>query len=266
MHAISSRQNRFYKEWLRVAQGAGGSRSNLILLEGVHLCSAWLQHVGAPNAVLLDQGHINENALTELCEALAHDVPIYALSSRLFEGLSDVVSPQGVIFVVPKPTPLIPKEINQTCVLLDRIQDPGNLGTILRTAAALEIKHVFLTPGTVSAWSPKVLRSAQGAHFLTAIHEQVDFAQWVRVLKIPLALTLLDSQSRSLYDSNLQGPIAWAFGNESQGVDLHWLSAAKHRLIIPHAAQIESLNVSVAAAVCLFEHRRQNLLSCASKV
>jgi len=261
MHHISSRQNRFYKEWLRIAQAAGGSRSDLVLLEGVHLCSAWLQHFGAPNAVLLDQSQINESALAELFDALVDDAPTYVLSPGLFKGLSDVVSPQGVIFVVPKPTPHTLKEINQTCVLLDRIQDPGNLGTILRTVAALKINHVFLTPGTVGAWSPKVLRSAQGAHFLTTIHEQVDFAQWVTGLKIPLALTLLDSQSRSLYDSDLQGPIAWAFGNESQGVDSHWQSAAKHCLIIPHAAQIESLNVSVAAAVCLFEHHRQNLLA-----
>lgn len=259
MHHISSRQNRFYKEWLRLAQLAGGSRSDYVLLEGVHLSTAWLQHFGAPDAVILDQSQINESTLTELCDTLATDVPIYALSSGLFKGLSDVVNPQGVIFVVPKLSPQALKEINQTCVLLDRVQDPGNLGTILRTVAALGIQHVFLTPGTVSAWSPKVLRSAQGAHFLTNIHEQVDFELWVKGLKIPLALTLLSPQSRSLYDSDLRGPIAWAFGNESQGVNSHWQDVAKHSLVIPHTDQIESLNVSVAAAVCLFEHHRQNL-------
>src|SRR5699024_11995731 len=85
MRHISSRQNRFYKEWLRIAQAAGGSRSDLVLLEGVHLCSAWLQHFGAPNAVLLDQSQINESALAELFDALVDDAPTYVLSPGLFK-------------------------------------------------------------------------------------------------------------------------------------------------------------------------------------
>src|SRR5690625_6006621 len=95
---------------------------------------------------------------------------IYTWRRQLFQGLSDVVTTQGVMFLVARPKAQPMASINRTCVLLDRIQDPGNLGTILRTIAALDINEVYLTPGTVNAWSPKVLRSAQGAHFLTTIY------------------------------------------------------------------------------------------------
>jgi len=256
--SISSRQNRHYKRWLRVARAAGGARSDAVLLEGIHLCSAWLQHYGAPEAILLDETQLSQHALQEFMSSFEDDAPIYALSRQLFQGLSDVVTTQGVMFLVARPKAQPMTSINRTCVLLDRIQDPGNLGTILRTIAALDINEVYLTPGTVNAWSPKVLRSAQGAHFLTTIYEQVEFSKWLANLQIPLAITLLNEQSRSLYDADLQGPIAWAFGNESQGINPRWNEAATHQLIIPHAQQIESLNVSVAAAVCLFEHQRQN--------
>lgn len=256
MQYISSRQNRWYKQWYRVAKAAGSARSEFVLLEGINLCSAWLLHYGAPDAVLLDESQKNDAAIKEFCASLP-SAEIFVLHQGLFKSLSDVVSPQGVIFVVPKPIVDFPQRLRQTCVLLDQVQDPGNLGTILRTVAALEIDNVFLTTGTVSAWSPKVLRSAQGAHFLTNIHEQVDFNQWMQNLDIPLAITTLSPTAQSLYESELKGPIAWAFGNEGRGIEQRWQEMAKHQLNIPHSSQIESLNVAVAAAVCLFEHHRQ---------
>src|SRR5690625_6010007 len=98
--------------------------------------------------------------------SIEDDAPIYALSRQLFQGLSDVVTTQGVMFLVARPKAQPMTSINRTCVLLDRIQDPGNLGTILRTIAALDINEVYLTPGTVDAWSPKVLSNAHVAHCL----------------------------------------------------------------------------------------------------
>lgn len=256
MHYISSRQNRHYKEWLRTAKAAGHARSEMVLLEGIHLCSAWLQHYGAPHAVLFDERQMQQAALKTFASQLPR-TDIYILEQGLFKQLSDVVSPQGVIFVVPRPQLHPPSSITQTCVILDQIQDPGNLGTILRTVAALAIPHVFLTRGTTSAWSPKVLRSAQGAHFLTKIHEQMVLGENFPPLDIPLAVTVLHSRARSLYACDLQGPMAWAFGNESKGIGTPWQEAATHHVMIPHAPHIESLNVAVAAAVCLFEHQRQ---------
>src|SRR5690625_472241 len=255
MHYISSRENRFYKHCQQVARAAGSRRHEQILLEGVHLCTAWLDQYGAPEAVLIDA---DKRQQADIAAVLAR-CPIdrqYQFSSRLFRSLSDVVSPPGLLFLVTRPSPSSPKQLTQSCLLLDQIQDPGNLGTILRTAAALEIRQIFLTPGTVSPWSPKVLRSAQGAHFVTDIIDQVALQDWVERLQIPLAVTVLGAQ-QSLYQTPLNGPIAWAFGNESQGIHPKWQAQATHKLYIPHAQQIESLNVAVAAAVCLFEHHRQ---------
>lgn len=255
LHHISSRQNPFYKELQRIARAAGSARSKEILLEGLNLCSAWIEQVGAPKAIILDEQIAQQSAMQELLERLG-DVPCYVLSRSLFARLSDVVTPQGVIFLVAKPYTELPTQVQQTCLILDRIQDPGNLGTLLRTAAAVGIDEVFLTAGTVSPWSPKVLRSAQGAHFLLAIYEQVGREECMQRLRIPLAMTVLDGDC-SLFESQLTGPIAWLFGNEGQGADRAWWADASYRIRIEHEPQVESLNVAVAAAVCLFEHRRQ---------
>lgn len=256
-HRISSRQNPFFKDLYRWARAAGGARTQQLLLEGMNLCQSWLLQRGAPDALILDEAAQSMPEVRAL-RAQMPEVPCYLLSSALFRRLSDVVSPQGIMFLVKKPAPELPAEISQTCLILDRIQDPGNLGTILRTAAALGIGEIFLTPGTVSPWSPKVLRSAQGAHFLLTLYEQMPRTECLPRLRIPLAMTVPDGDE-TLFGSRLTGPIAWLFGNEGQGVDPAWRADADYRITIEHLPQIESLNVAVAAAVCLFEQRRQCL-------
>ncbi|HLS21749.1 MAG TPA: RNA methyltransferase [Paenalcaligenes sp.] len=255
MHQISSRHNPFFKDLQRIARAAGGARSQQLLLEGLNLCSSWLQHRSAPQAVIIDQA-VQQTPAIQALLAQVPAVDCYAFSSALFQRLTDVVTPQGVMFLVDKPVARLPARITQSCLILDRIQDPGNLGTLLRTAAAVGIDTVFLTTGTVSPWSPKVLRSAQGAHFLLSIHERMHPAKCLDRLQIPLALTVLDGEV-SLFASTLEGPIAWLFGNEGQGVDAAWLKQADLKITIEHAPEVESLNVAVAAAVCLFEHQRQ---------
>ena len=120
-------------------------------------------------------------------------------------------------FVVALPAPALPGAVDENCVLFDRIQDPGNVGTLLRTCAAAGIKRVFLATGTAAAWSPKVLRSGQGAHFALAIHEHVDLAALLPRLRAPLVATL-DGAS-DLYRTALPERCAWVFGHEGQGVD-----------------------------------------------
>lgn len=255
MHLISSRHNPFFKDLQRIARAAGGGRTQQLLLEGLNLCSSWLQHRSAPQAVIIDQA-VKQAPAVQALLAQASGVDCYVFSTSLFQRLSDVVTPQGVMFLVDKPAARLPARIMQSCLILDRIQDPGNLGTLLRTAAAVGIQTVFLTTGTVSPWSPKVLRSAQGAHFLLSIHERMSPADCLSRLHIPLALTVLDGEI-SLFSSTLDGPVAWLFGNEGQGVDAAWLERADFKITIEHAPAVESLNVAVAAAVCLFEHQRQ---------
>ena len=143
----------------------------------------------------------------------------------------------------------------QFCVLLEAIQDPGNLGAMLRTAAAAGVDAVYLSKGCAEVWSPKALRAGMGAQFALALHEHADLTLIARELKSLIA-TSLDAQ-QSLYDLDLSGPVAFVFGNEGAGLSPALLDTATHQVKIPMPGKVESLNVAAAAAVCLFECVRQ---------
>ncbi len=171
-------------------------------------------------------------------------------------SLSQVDHGQGVYFVATLHEPEKPDHITQNCLWLDRVQDPGNMGTLLRTAAAAGVIQIYLSSGCVSAWSPKVLRSAQGAHFALTLFEHMDLVQLREQLDVPLVATAL-TRGISLYKVALPACCAWLVGNEGQGVAPDLLALADLNVFIPQAPGVESLNVAVAAAICLFEQRRR---------
>jgi TrmH family RNA methyltransferase len=149
-------------------------------------------------------------------------------------------------------------------VIVDRIQDPGNLGALLRSAAAAGIAQCWCVTGTVDPWSPKVLRAAMGAHFQMTIRHGVDARQVIDACRLQgfhLLSTANQPDAVSLYSAELQlnQPIAWVFGQEGDGVAQEFLSQAQV-VVIPQTAAVESLNVAVAAGICFFEMcRRQTL-------
>lgn len=264
MKHISSRDNPVYKLVQRLAAGkrepadGDGHAGRHVVLEGIHLCQAWLQHVGTPQLALFDGERLEQNAeLSALARGLEEKLCL-ACEPRLMKALSQVEHGQGVCFVVQVPAPTIPTRIDHNCIWLDRIQDPGNVGTLLRTAAAAGIRHAYLSRACASAWSAKVLRSAQGAHFVMSIYEHVDLPRAHERLSVPLVATALDN-ALSLYDTILPPACAWLLGNEGQGVDAALLALADKRVFIPQVEKVESLNVAVAAGICLFEHRRQHI-------
>ncbi|HUH86792.1 MAG TPA: RNA methyltransferase [Pusillimonas sp.] len=253
MKHISSRDNPRYKQLLRLV---GGKREGRTVLEGIHLCQEWLRHRGPPEFALFDAQRLERDAeLAQLAQALPPGVAV-SCEPGLARGLSQVQESQGVYFetLVPQETP--PAEISSTSLWLDRVQDPGNLGTLLRTAAAAGIEHAYLSTGCAGAWTPKVLRSAQGAHFAMRLYEDVDLVGLHARLRIPLVATALDNAA-SLYDTALPPECVWLMGNEGRGVAQALLALADQRVYIPQAAGVESLNVAAAAAICLFEHRRR---------
>ncbi|OZI74729.1 TrmH family RNA methyltransferase [Bordetella genomosp. 12] len=255
MKLITSRDNPAVKALYRLAEQAG-RRGAPVLLEGVHLCQAWLARHGAPEQAVFDADRLDHPELADLARQVPERVAL-ALDARLMRGLGSVESDQGVAFVVRPVSPALPETITANCVLLDRIQDPGNVGTLLRTCAAAGIRQAFLATGSAAAWSPKVLRSGQGAHFALEIHEHVDLHALSQRLEIPMAVTTLEA-SEDLFATALPPALAWVFGHEGQGVDAHLQARAGLRLRIEHDAQaVESLNVGAAAAICLFEQRRQ---------
>lgn len=257
MKHISSRDNPAVKALAKLA-GTAGKRGAPVLLDGVHLCQAWLQHYGAPDQAVFDIERLPQPDIAALAASVP-DARCLALDARLMQSLASVESGQGVAFLVTPPAVDLPVEVDETCVLFDRIQDPGNVGTLLRTCAAAGVKRVFLATGTAAAWSPKVLRSGQGAHFALQIHEHVDLQGLLPRLRVPLVATALDG-AQNLYEGRLPARCAWIFGHEGQGVDAELLAAARLKVCIPHdMAAVESLNVGAAAAICLFEQRRQGL-------
>jgi len=257
MKHISSRDNPAVKALAKLA-GTAGKRGAPVLLDGVHLCQAWLQHHGAPDQAVFDVDRLSQPDIAALAAAVP-DSRCLALDARLMQSVASVESGQGVAFLVTPPALELPLAVEENCVLFDRIQDPGNVGTLLRTCAAAGVKRVFLATGTAAAWSPKVVRSGQGAHFALAIHEHVDLAGLLPRLRVPLVATALDG-AQNLYAGRLPAQCAWVFGHEGQGVAPALLAAAKLKVWIPHdAVAVESLNVGAAAAICLFEQRRQAL-------
>lgn len=267
MKKITSRENPDFRALLRAqagkrAPGERGDQAVRIALEGVHLCEDWIAVMGQPELAFVDETRLAHPEIAAVV-AKVDSHRLRLCSASLLKAGSQVVHGQGLIFLAVAPQPALPSRIHENCLWLDRVQDPGNMGTLLRTAAAAGMQRVFASSGCVAAWSPKVLRSAQGAHFALAIHENQDFSQLRKRLDIPMVVTALDGTG-SLYETSLPRHAAWVFGNEGRGVEAALIDAADLRVSIPQSRAVESLNVAVAAGICLFEQRRRYLAdSCA---
>lgn len=256
--SISSRENPLYKELKQLASSSQARRkAGRTVLDGVHLCDAYLQHAGAPLiCVVSETAHENAEVASVLLKCDAARVQCVVFPDALYAALSQVEHGIGLLFVIDTPHQNKAEMLHQSAVLLDNLQDPGNLGSILRSAAAAGIADVYCSAGTASPWSPKVLRAGMGAHFLLRIFEGVDLIELVADAQISVIATSSHADHR-LYDLDLTGPVAWLFGHEGQGVSAELLAQATHQIAIPHLGAIESLNVAASAAICFFEQVRQ---------
>jgi TrmH family RNA methyltransferase len=260
MKTISSRDNPLYKELKQLAGSSQARRkAGRTLLDGVHLCQSWLGLRGAPLHCLVAETDFAGNPevadVVARCEALHGHVTM--MPDALYKALSQVEHGVGLMFVVETPERAVPATLAVSAVLLDNVQDPGNVGSILRSAAAAGITQVYCSAGTAFCWSPKVLRAAMGAHFVLEIYENVDLAALVKTAAVAVLATSGYAKER-LYDVDLRQPVAWLFGHEGRGVADDLLALATRQLVIPHRGQVESLNVAACAAVCFFEQLRQN--------
>lgn len=268
---VSSRQNSLYKQLLRLSQGKRDSipldinapatavhqRNTAVLLEGVHLCQEWLRHRGQPFRAVFDSRQLDTEPELQALVSELDPATACSMDGSLLKSLSHIAASQGVLFLAHTANADIPPRIQRSCLWLDRIQDPGNVGTLLRTAAAAGVRDVYFSDGCAQAWSPRVLRSAQGAHFSLTLYEHVNLHKAAVRLSIPLYATALGPDAVCLYDVQMANECAWIFGNEGQGVDTALLALAQHKVFIPQDPSVESLNVAVAAGICLFEQRRR---------
>jgi TrmH family RNA methyltransferase len=258
MKTVSSRDNAAYKELARLSTNAGARKKmGLSVLDGAHLVAAFLDSGRSADAVIVNAAGLADPEISRLVER-SSTARVTLLSDSLFKSVSTVDSPTGVIAIVKTPVAHAAPRDAKLVLLLEDIQDPGNVGTLLRSAAAAGASHALLSTGCAFAWSPKVLRAAMGAHFTLDIVEGADLGAWVAAYK-GTSVALSRRGAKSLYDLDLAKPCALIVGNEGAGLSRELESAATVRAKIPMPGRMESLNAGTAGSIALFECVRQRV-------
>jgi TrmH family RNA methyltransferase len=242
---IQSRDNATLKELRRLAQDNTAYRKqHRIWLEGDHLCRAALQRGLRPEAAVFQSSYWNAHA-TQWPDEIGK---LVVVDDALFDGISGLESPARMGFVLPLPAQ-VEIEPGAPTVVLDGLQDAGNVGAILRSAAAFGFRQVLALKGTAALWSPKVVRAGMGAHFGLRLLESLQPAD-LAALQVPVLATS-SHEGEFVHRAALPWPCAWLFGHEGQGVGPAAAAHANQWVRIIQPGGEESLNVAAAAAICL---------------
>ena len=242
---IHSRDNAFVKELRRLSQDSTAYRKQgQVWLEGDHLCRAALARGLKPKTAVFAQSFWPQ-APEEWTQAASK---VIVMADALFDEISSLESPARMGYVMDWDAS-VQVQPGVATVLLDRVQDAGNVGSILRSAAAFGFTQIVALKGTAALWSQKVLRAGMGAHFGLHLVEAASIED-VQSLGVPLIVTS-SHQGTLIHEANLPWPCAWAMGHEGQGVGDALMEMAEHRISIAQPGGEESLNVGAAAAICL---------------
>ncbi|MBS4096833.1 MAG: RNA methyltransferase [Sulfuricella sp.] len=258
MKRITSRDNAHFKQLKKLAHSARERRKGQrTILDGTHLLTVYLERVGIPERVAVADSRQDAPEIAGLLRNVPPEVML-VLEDSLFAEISTVETVTGIAAVIPIPLPSA-GGVGQFCLFLEALQDPGNLGSILRSAASAGCDKIYLSPTCVDIWSPKVLRAGMGAHFYLSILENqalcglaADFPGQV--------LAAAPGAEHTLFETDLRGVVAFAIGNEGGGLSPELLAAATQTVAIPMPGGMESLNAAAATAICLFEKVRQSLI------
>lgn len=253
---IESRDNSLVKHFVKLTQNtAYRNETGECMLHGLHLV------IEAGKAGLLTTLIINKDSLLKYKDfiSLNPSLKLYSVSQQVMQKISFLDTPVDIVGVAN----FCPKNLDQEvytsdCIILENIQDPGNLGTILRAAMASGVSNIIISKGNVDPYNPKVLRSSQGIQFGLNIIQIDDLSDFIRNYKFTVIATTPTAKD-SIYLTDLTKPVAWVFGNEGLGISPLLLSGIKEHRTIPMSNSTESLNVAMAATVCLFETYRQRL-------
>ena len=259
MKSITSAQNEQLKHLSKLlTQSKARLEYGQTVLEGVHLLQVYLEAGYKPKQVYLPESKNTHPEIRNLISSLDEDGITWVGNEALSKITSLNDADDVMTWIEIPPQEDLP--LSGDCVVLDRLQDPGNVGTVLRSAAASGIRQIVLGNDCVDIWSPKVLRAGMGAHFLLNIYSRVFLLQWLDAYQDKIWATALDGRNPSdLYQLDLNAPCAWVFGNEGSGVSREILEKVDGSVRIPMLGQTESLNVAMAATVCLFEQMRQRI-------
>ena len=256
MKHVTSRDNALFKHLKALATSTHQRRkAGQSLLDGVHLAQAYVAALGQPVSCVVSERHYDHAEVAPLL-ALIDSQRVVVLADALFVQVSGVANGIDLMLVIETPPGHLPSRIEEDCIILDGLQDAGNVGSILRSAAAAGIRHAFLGTGCAFAWSIKTLRAGMGANFHLNIVEHCTIDMLAPRLAVPLLATSSHADA-AVFDTDLRSPVAWIVGNEGAGVSAAWMERVARTVGIPQPGGLESLNVASATAICLFEAVRQ---------
>ncbi len=259
MTRVTSPDNPRIREAARlIASSRDRRKSGRCVLEGTHAIDAYLARIGPPETLIVAEEFQAEASVASLLARVPPSRTV-VVSRTLLGELAALPADIGALAVIETPIARVAPAAD-FCLLLEDVQDPGNAGSILRSAAAAGVAQVYLSHTSVFAWSPKVLRAAQGAHFHLAIYEDVDLIAWSRAFRQAngAVLATVVQGGQSLFSVPMPPRLALAVGNEGAGLTPQLAAEANLRVTIPMPGGTESLNAAVAAAICLFECVRRN--------
>lgn len=258
MRSISSLHNQLIKELGRLASKRSEREARqLTILDGVSLVLDYLKRGGQAQTILLDKAQTKQPAFQEIM-ALSPPECHFSLPAALLQKISTVKQSPGVIAIVKtKSHSLAELQVSNSPVLiLDRIQDPGNLGTILRDCLAFGMQDVCLTNASVEAFAPKVVRASRGACFELNIYQKMPLPETLshlRALNYQIIATSPHAKVCLRQAKPLPKATAWLFGNEASGLEEVILQNVDQTIKIPQSSDLESLNLATAVAICLYE-------------
>lgn len=261
--AISSSSNRYLKEYRRLAGSRKHRRSaGKLAVEGPHLLGEALAAEIFPEVVFFTRSFFDDSGAKDILSALPGSTRQYLLPPSLFAGLSDTENPREVAAIIPFTFPELTAILERPLslvLILDRLQDPGNMGTIVRTASAAGVDAIFYSPGTVDPYCPKAMRSTAGALFHlppAAVAEPLPLIEKLRCSGMSV-VAAQPREGRIYWEIDFRGKTALLIGSESRGLSPQLLAVADLTLSIPQHSPLDSLNAAVATAVLLYEVLRQ---------
>ncbi len=251
---ISSKDNPFIKHTQALLnQHRHRKKHAQSVLEGVHLLDAYLKQGLSPHKVIVSQSALTNHEVIELLNKIPKD-SVLNVSDTLYKHIRTLGDGIDIMAVIDTPV-LTLDTITGDCLILDGVQDAGNIGTLLRTASAVGITTVISTPHTAHLWSPKCLRAGMGAQFALTIYEDLSVQDILDYVQTPLFATSSHTDT-VIYQHDLKKPIAWIMGHEGQGVCDELMQCATP-IALPQPNGQESLNVAIAGSLCLYETLRQ---------
>lgn len=262
MELITSLTNAKVKMAISLQQKKYRDKNKLFLLEGIRNAEMMIAKNVEISMCFVTAKAINNERAKLLLEKLT--CPCYEVPEHIYQKISDTQTPQGLMLIIPRHTLELTDIAKREglYLILDRLQDPGNIGTLIRTADAMGVKAIICLNGTADIYSPKVVRSAMGSLFnlpiITKLSEE-NLINYCQQQNLSLYATALDDTAKASWDIAYPKSCAVILGNEANGVSNNLLEKCKAKVYIPMLGDAESLNVANAGAMIMYEYCRQNI-------